>query len=151
MKNIEKIGAIVLLIIGYMAVAQPVNYKKLAVPSVNIQGNVLNAKGIVLGFVDDQGIIKNAKGEKIAFIDAFGTLIESQSDKRIVKCDINGNVYEIKITKGYFKGWKLNMPEPGVEICLLRDDKKKIVGATHKHFKQYAGVTIYYFMKKNKK
>lgn len=147
----KKIALISFLSICFWVSAQVVNYKKLNVPQVDIKGQVFNSKGIKIGSLEENGDIKNLDSEKIAYIDAFGTLIEVNTDKRVGKCDINGNIYPIKLVKGGFKGWKLTMPEPGVEICLLRDDKKKLVAATHKHFKQYGGVAIYYLIKKQKK
>jgi hypothetical protein len=137
--------------LSFSIIAQPVNYKKLNVPNIGIDGQIKNALGKILGSIEENGTIKNADGEVVATIDAFGTLIEKANDNRFAKCDINGNVYAIKIAKGSFKGWKLSMPEPGVEICLLRDDKKKIVAAVHKHFKQYGGLAIYFLSKKAKK
>ncbi len=151
MKSTKLIVIICILMSSLFVKSQNINYKKLTVPSVNIKGEILNAKGTKIGLLDDQGNIFSPKNEKIAYIDAFGTLIETKNVSRIAKCDVNGNVYAIKISKGYFKGWKLTMPEPGVEICLLKDDKKKLVAATHKHFKQYGGVAIYYLLKKSKK
>lgn len=128
--------------------AQVVNYKKLNVPHVDASGIVFNAKEEKIGSIDDAGMIKNAKGIKIATIDAFGTVTVDSTGKKIVKCNKDGNLYAVQISKTSFKGWDVKSPEPGVEICLINDKKGKLTAAVHKHYREFGGAAIYLLIKK---
>lgn len=136
------------IICGFLSQAQVVNYKKLGVPHVDAAGIVFNAKEEKIGSVDDNGVIKNAKGDKIATTDAFGTVTVDSTGKKIVKCNKDGNLYAVQISKTSFKGWDAKSPEPGVEICLLKDKKGKLVAGVHKHYREFGGAAVYLLTKK---
>lgn len=144
----KKIITVLGISLSLATFAQVVNYKKLNLPTVDAAGIVYNAKSEKIGSVDESGIIKNADGEKIASIDAFGTVTVDESGKKVVKCNKDGNLYAIQISKTSFKGWDAKSPEPGVEICLLKDKKGKLVAGVHKHYRQFGGAAIYLLIKK---
>lgn len=144
----KRIITILAIAVSICSQAQLVNYKKLNLPHIDAAGIVYNAKDVKIGSIDESGFIKNAKGDKIASIDAFGTVTIDSTGKKIVKCDKDGNLYAIQISKTSFKGWVAKSPEPGVEICLLKDKKGKLVAGVHKHFRQFGSAAIYLLIKK---
>lgn len=148
MKNITI--TMIAIALSLASFGQVVNYKKLNLPTVDASGSIFNAKGGKIGSVDEEGKIKNVSGEKIASIDAFGTLTIDATGKKIVKCNKDGNLYDVQISKTSFKGWIAKSPEQGVDICLLKDKKGKLVAGVHKHYRQFGGAAIYLLTLKQK-
>ncbi|MDX2188620.1 MAG: hypothetical protein SFY32_02040 [Bacteroidota bacterium] len=120
------------------------NYKKLKVPTVEVSGEVNDANGTLLGSIDKEGIIKDASGNKIAYIDAFGSTIDAKTEEKICKTDQEGNMLAVVNKK--VVSWKTYHPEPGMELCLIKDFKGNLVAATHKRYKQFGSSVIYYFL-----
>lgn len=140
MKNILTVSVAFFITI----VAYSQNYQKLKVPSLDASGAIKDRNGSVIGYFNKEDVILKDKNQKrVAHFDAFSNLIMDSTETNICKTDLEGNMTAILNKKFY--SWKTFFPEPGVEICLVREKNLEgnIVGSVNKRFKQYGSSVIF--------
>lgn len=150
MKNLSIILTLLLLNnINILFAEPPTNYKTLKVPTVDAGGKVSDAGGKYLGIITTNGNILDADGKTVAHIDAYNNTIVQTTDEIVGKTDGEGNFFIVKNKR--LTSWKTSYPEPGVQICVVRNLKGKIVATVHKTYKQYGTSALHFLLPKEVK
>ena len=129
MKKITLFITLVLVVMGQMLFAQPVNSK----------GRVIDAKGDVyiygtkLGSVTMDSVVKNANGKPMAFLKSGGILVSSKG-KTLGKMGKDGQTFYNAEGNAIF----MVKDNTDSETCQIVDMNGKVIGDVHQNYKAMA-------------